>query len=355
MKLYEAISDALDRFGLEQIKSERFINFLADYRAFEIKPAKTILREFLKAGYGERVYQLDRDGAPGKLLKLKSFGMDLMQSHGFNEIHVNYVLDSICYGLGWVELPPDEISEEQIKAATLERIVQVAGEHITMIAVKGGSFDMGATPEQGIFAAFDEKPSIETTVDDFYICDVPVTQKIWQVVMKDNPSHHKGDSFPVERVTWEECQIFIERLNLMSGFKFRLPTEAEWEYAARGGAKATHTKYAGTDDDTISDYCWCKANSDNHSHEVREKSPNNLGLYDMSGNISEWCQDWYFNSYANSKSRHNPQGPTTGSNKVYRGGSWDDKPINCRVSKRFNMNPKYKNKLVGIRLAASIQ
>lgn len=355
MKLYEAISDALDRYGLEQIKTVRFINFLADYRAFEVKPAKTILREFLKAGYGEKVYQLDRDDAPDKLLKLKSFGMDLMQSHGFNEIHVSYVLDSICYGLAWVELPPEDIKEEKIKASALERTVHVAGEIITMIAVKGGTFDMGATPEQGMYAAFDEKPSIETTVDDFFICEVPVTQKIWQLVMGDNPSHHQGDDLPVERVSWDECQIFIERINQMSGFTFRLPTEAEWEYAARGGAKPTHTKYAGTNDDSISDFVWCKKNSDGHSHIVREKSPNNLGLFDMSGNISEWCQDWYFNSYVNSTSRHNPQGPASGMNKVYRGGSWGDNAINCRVSKRFNMSPKFKNKLVGIRLAASIQ
>ena len=355
MKLYEAISDALDRFGLEQIKSVRFINFLADYRAFEVKPAKTILREFLKAGYGERVYQLDVDDAPDKLLKLKSFGMDLMQAHGFNEIHVNYVLDSICYGLAWVELPPEDIKEEQVKASTYERTIQIASEQITMIAVKGGTFDMGATPEQGIFAAFDEKPSIEVSLDDFYICEIPVTQKIWQIVMGDNPSHHQGDNLPVERVSWQECQDFIENLNSMTGFKFRLPTEAEWEYAARGGAKATHTKYAGTNDDTINDYVWSKSNSDNQSHEVRSKSPNNLGLYDMSGNISEWCQDWYFNSYANSTSRHNPCGPQSGVVKVHRGGSWQDKLINCRVSKRFNMNPNYKNKLVGLRLAASIQ
>ena len=111
MKLYEAIFYTLDRFGLEQIKSERLINFLADYQAFEVKPAKLILREFLKAGYGERVFQLEKGDSPDRLLKLKSFGMDLIQSYGFNETHVNYVLDSICYALFWIETPPDDLSE----------------------------------------------------------------------------------------------------------------------------------------------------------------------------------------------------------------------------------------------------
>lgn len=108
MKLYEAIFDTLDRFGLEQIKTERLINFLADYRAFEVKPAKAILREFLKAGYGDKVYQLNIDDAPDKLIKLRSFGMDLIQSYGFNDVHVNYVLDSICYALFWIETPPED-------------------------------------------------------------------------------------------------------------------------------------------------------------------------------------------------------------------------------------------------------
>lgn len=108
MKLYEAIFDTLDRFGLEQIKTERLINYLADYRAFEVKPAKAILREFLKAGYGDKVYQLNIDDAPDKLIKLRSFGMDLIQSYGFNDVHVNYVLDSICYALLWIETPPED-------------------------------------------------------------------------------------------------------------------------------------------------------------------------------------------------------------------------------------------------------
>jgi formylglycine-generating enzyme required for sulfatase activity len=171
--------------------------------------------------------------------------------------------------------------------------------------------------------------------------------------MGDNPSHFKGDNLPVERVSWEDCQEFIKRLSIQTGIRFRLPTEAEWEYAARGGQYSKHNKYAGANDDAKSDYIWLKENSQSQSHEVKTKLPNELELYDMCGNISEWCSDWYFNSYANNGERVNPQGPASGVAKVYRGGSWDDKPMNCRVSKRFSMNPIFKNKLVGLRLAAT--
>lgn len=356
MKLYEAISDILDRYGYETIKTVKLINFLSDYRAFDIKPAKTILRQFLLSGYGEKVYDLNEVDAPDKLIKLKNFGMELIQTHGFQEIHINYVLDSICYALGWMELPPEDLTDEFISSTSSnDRTIQIKGHDISMTFIKGGTFDMGATPEQGLLAAFDEKPSIEITVDDFFLCDIPVTQALWQAVMGENPSQFKGDNRPVERVSWNECMSFIGALNALSSFTFRLPTEAEWEYAARGGNKATHTRYAGADDDSKDDYMWHKGNSRNESHDVRGKSPNNLGLFDMSGNIAEWCSDWYFNSYANSTQRRNPTGPASGSNKVFRGGSWFDKAMNCRVSKRFSMNPDYKNKLVGLRLAASIQ
>ena len=212
---------------------------------------------------------------------------------------------------------------------------------------------MGATPEQGLYAAFDEKPSIQVSVSSFYLAEAPVTQALWTEVIGDNPSHFKGDILPVERVSWEDCQEFIKRLNIQTGMKFRLPTEAEWEYAARGGQYSKHLKYAGANDNTKSDYMWFKENSQSQSHEVKTKLANELGLFDMCGNISEWCSDWYFNSYANNGERVNPQGPASGVAKVYRGGSWDDKPMNCRVSKRFSMNPIFKNKLVGLRLAAT--
>ena len=203
------------------------------------------------------------------------------------------------------------------------------------------------------YAAFDEKPSIQVSVSSFYLAEAPVTQALWTEIMGDNPSHFKGDDLPVERVSWEDCQEFIKRLNIQTGIKFRLPTEAEWEYAARGGQCSKHYKYAGANDDAKSGCMWFKENSQSQSHAVKTKSANELDLYDMSGNISEWCSDWYFNSYANNGERVNPKGPTSGVAKVYRGGSWDDNSMNCRVSKRYSMNPIFKNKLVGMRLAAT--
>jgi len=132
---------------------------------------------------------------------------------------------------------------------------------------------------------------------------------------------------------------------------FRLPTEAEWEFAARGGKYSKHTRFAGANDSNYDTAVWCNDNSDGHSHEVGLKSANELGLHDMSGNVAEWCQDWYFNSYSISAGKDNPQGPTSGTLKVMRGGSWGDKKMNCRVSKRSSLNPNYRSNLIGLRIA----
>ena len=353
MTLYQALHSIFDLYGRDMVEKMVLVNYLADYHAFEIKATRRVLETLLQLGYGAKIYSLDQQNAPDKLLKLKSFSQQLAQE-GFQEIHINYVFDSICYALGWLDLPPEEITQEQISQSANKRHFDVYGAKFTMVQIDGGSFDMGATPEQGIYAAFDEKPSLQVTVSNYYIGETQVTQELWQAVMGDNPSHFKGNSLPVERVSWDECEDFIERLNAITGCVFRLPTEAEWEFAARGGNKTNHTKFAGANDDSKSDVMWFKDNSKVKSHEVKSKVPNELGLYDMSGNVSEWCNDWYFNSYANSGSRVNPTGPSFGTTKVYRGGSWDDKPLACRVSKRANMNPIYRNKLVGLRLAATI-
>lgn len=352
MELYRAIHTVLDQYGRDLVAEERLLNFLSDYHAFEFKATRRVLQAFLQMGYGEKVLELDRQNAPDRMLKISNFTMQLMQE-GFQKNHVSYVLGCVCYGLGWNGEMPEMVEEEQTADNVDMYNVTVNGLTFAMVGIYGGSFDMGATPEQGMYAAFDEKPSIQVSVDDFYLAETPVTQELWTAVMGDNPSHFKGDQLPVERVSWEDCDEFIRKLSLLTGMRFRLPTEAEWEYAARGGRQSTHKKYAGADDGTKSDFLWYKENSQSHSHEVKGKEPNELGLYDMCGNISEWCSDWYFNSYANSGQRKNPKGPSSGNSKVYRGGSWDDKAMNCRVSKRFCMNPIYKNKLVGLRLAAT--
>jgi len=352
MELYNAIHTILDQYGKDLIAEEKLINFLSDYHAFDIRATKRIMQTFLQMGYGRQILELDLKATSDRSLKISNLSFQLEQE-GFQKKHVAYVLDCICYGMGWQGELPEELDEEEEEVSIDKHFVSVGNISFAMVSIMGGTFDLGATPEQGLYAAFDEKPSIQVSVSSFYLAEIPVIQALWSAIMGDNPSHFKGDNLPVERVSWEDCQEFIKRLSIQTGIRFRLPTEAEWEYAARGGQYSKHNKYAGANDDAKSDYIWLKENSQSQSHEVKTKLPNELELYDMCGNISEWCSDWYFNSYANNGERVNPQGPASGVAKVYRGGSWDDKPMNCRVSKRFSMNPIFKNKLVGLRLAAT--
>ncbi len=220
---------------------------------------------------------------------------------------------------------------------------------IEMVYVKGGTFTMGATSEQGGDANSDEKPTHSVTLSDYYIGKYEVTQAQWRAVMGSNPSRFKGDNLPVERVSWNDIQKFIEKLNEKSGKKFRLPTEAEWEYAARGGNQSKGYKYSGSD--TLDDVAWYDDKLNEKTHPVGVKRPNELGLYDMSGNVWEWCSDRY-GSYSSS-SQTNPTGPSSGSGRVLRGGSWCNFARGCRVSLRNYYNPDYRNSSLGFRLVCS--
>jgi len=188
---------------------------------------------------------------------------------------------------------------------------------IEMVNVEGGCYQMGDTFGDG---SDDEKPVHEVCVDDFYIGKYPVTQAQWQSVMKNNPSHFKdcGGNCPVEQILWEDAWKFIDKLNELTGKKYRLPTEAEWEYAARSRGK--HDKYSGGN--RAGSVAWYSGNSGGRTHPVGTKSPNRLGIYDMSGNVWQWVQDWYGPSYYQESPRSNPQGPASGSYHVLRGGSW---------------------------------
>lgn len=217
-----------------------------------------------------------------------------------------------------------------------------------MVYVEGGTFTMGATSEQGSDAESDEKPAHQVTLSSFSIGKYEVTQEEWQAVMGSNPSNFKGSKRPVENVSWEDCQDFIRKLNQLTGKRFHLPTEAEWEYAARGGNRSRGYKYAGGDN--LGSVAWYDDNSGDETHPVGQKSPNELGLYDMSGNVWEWCQD-RFGSYSSS-SQTNPTGPNSGSDRVLRGGSWLDYAWFCRSSYRSNFGtPSYRNYRLGLRLA----
>ena len=231
---------------------------------------------------------------------------------------------------------------------TNAQTITVNGVSFTMIAVKGGTFTMGATAEQGSDANSDEKPTHKVTLSDYMIGETEVTQELWKAVMGTNPSYYKGTNLPVEYVSWEDCQNFIAELNAMTGKQFRLPTEAEWEFAARGGNKSNGFKYSGSG--SIDKVAWYEGNSSsNKTHPMKQKQANELGIYDMSGNVSELCQDWY-GSYSSS-AQTNPTGPSSGSYRVSRGGSWIHNATYCRVSYRCPVEPTGNGPLLGLRLA----
>ncbi len=223
------------------------------------------------------------------------------------------------------------------------------GISIEMVKVEAGSFNMGATPEME--NPYDsEKPVHRVTLtNNYYIGKYEVTQALWQAVMGSNPSYFKGDDLPVEKVSWDDCQDFISKLNAMTGKRFRLPSEAEWEYAARGGKKSRGYQYSGSN--TLGDVAWYYGNSGPKTHAVGTKQPNELGIYDMTGNVWEWCQDW-FGSYSSSP-QTNPTGAASGSIRVCRGGSWNYSAGLCRTSYRGNNSPDDRFSYLGLRLVLS--
>ena len=216
----------------------------------------------------------------------------------------------------------------------------------TFVLVAGGSFDMGCTREQRDCES--DEPVHWVTLSSYYIGQYEVTQAQWRAVMGNNPSEFQGcDQCPVERVSWEDVQEFIRRLNQRTGLKYRLPTEAEWEFAARGGNNSERYQYAGGNN--LDEVGWYSRNAENKTHPVGQKKRNELGLYDMSGNVWEWCQDWY-GDYPSS-AQTNPTGPATGAYRVLRGGSWRGDPRYCRVAARSDDFPGNRFNFLGFRLA----
>ena len=234
-------------------------------------------------------------------------------------------------------------------------VLSVGNETYKLVYVDGGTFTMGATREQGSDAFDNEKPSHSVTLSSYHIGETEVTQALWQAVMGSLPSDIssysydlKGSQHPVCYVSWEDCQRFIRRLNSLTGQHFHLPTEAQWEYAARGGSKSRGYKYSGSND--VGNVAWYMDNTNaKGTHPVKTKSPNELGLYDMSGNVWEWCQDW-FGSYS-SGSQTNPTGASSGSYRVGRGGSLGSLARDSRVSGRTFYAPSDRVGNLGLRLA----
>ena len=222
--------------------------------------------------------------------------------------------------------------------------------NIEMVHVQGGEFMMGCT-EKHSDCSVNEAPAHPVKLSGYYIAKYEVTQALWMAVMGGkNPSKVIGDSLPVTRVSWSDAQTFIGKLNQLTGKKYRLPTEAEWEFAARGGNLSKNYKFSGSN--TLEDVAWCNNNSGNKPHAVGTKQPNELGIYDMSGNVYEWCSDGYDNYEWNSYEMiENPKGYNLSQTKVYRGGGMSSYWDVCRVSARAQSIPTYQFNYVGFRLA----
>ena len=219
--------------------------------------------------------------------------------------------------------------------------VDVINPEPELIKVEGGTFTMG--DEDDVWAM----PSHEVTISSFYVAKYPVTQQQWEALMGSNPSYTQGGKHPVERVSWEDATAFIKKLNAYTGKKYRLLTEAEWEYAARGGNQSQNYKYSGSDD--VNAVAWYAENSDGKSQPVGTKAPNELGIYDMSGNVWEWCSDWA--DYYTSESQIDPPGPPTGTWHIIRGGGATSYAQLLRVFTRSYSMPSYTSPYIGFRLA----
>ena len=230
---------------------------------------------------------------------------------------------------------------------------KVGAANFNMIVVEGSTFQMGGTPEQGSDADKDEVPVHDVQLSSFAIGQTQVTQALWQAVMNANPSNFKGTNRPVDNVSWADCQSFVKRLCAKTGYKFCLPTEAQWEFAARGGKLSKGYIYSGSNN--INEVAWHggkDSNSDQHTHDVASLKPNELGLYDMCGNVWEWCEDKY-GSYPESP-QSNPTGPDTGQEVVCRGGGWQSGPVSSRITTRRGNLPGMWSNAFGLRVCIAL-
>lgn len=226
-------------------------------------------------------------------------------------------------------------------------IFSVGGVSFCLKYVEGGTFIMGATDEQAEYAEKGEFPTHSVTLHDYYLGETEVTQELWEEVMGYNPANTIGASLPIENISWNDCADFIRELNNRTGKTFRLPTETEWEYAARGGIYSRQCVYSGSDN--AEEVGWVKSNCDGSTHPVGTRNSNELGIYDMTGNVCEWCQDWMSNY--NSTDQVNPVGPNSGTARVGRGGGWCNSSLKNRVSTRFAGKTTYRDYNLGFRIA----
>jgi formylglycine-generating enzyme required for sulfatase activity len=328
----------------------------------KIELRKTIKKSYkLKEKRGDLQFSIN----PYKTkVKLKSKGKEIANWEGLkiiNGLQVgNYEIEAKVSGYKTYK---KGITIKENETTKINAIMEKGSDFSNnLVFVKGGTFRMGNNNGEN-----DEKPVHTVTVNDFYIGKYEVTQKEWKDIMGNNPSYFKGKNRPVENVSWYDAISFCNKLSEEKGLTkfytidgtnvtmnwgangYRLPTEAEWEYAARGGQLSKGYKYSGSND--IDAVAWYDGNSGNKTHAVGTKQPNELGIYDMSGNVWEWSNDWYSDNYYSSSPSNNPQGPSTGSSRVIRGGSWYFDADYCRATYRFSVSPGLSYGFIGFRLA----
>ena len=274
-------------------------------------------------------------GAIGKSVtpeKDKIFVWNAQQEVGYVDVYAQLkIVSTVTFS--------DTYSTERNLAFTVKNVT------FEMVYVEGGTFTMGCNSEEDSDCENDEKPLHEVTLPDFYIGKLEVNQSLWNAIMSQNPSDFKGDDLPVENVTWDDCLAFIKRLNKITKKNFRLPTEAEWEYAAHGGTRSKSYMYSGSND--LDEVAW---HWNRRTHEVGSKEPNELGIYDMTGNVWEWCSDWYDKNYYSNSPLESPKGISNGLYRVFRGGGWNAEDPYCRIVNRNGRNPDVSSNYVGFRI-----
>ena len=344
-KMDEFLGYMVKVYGEELYRNpERLKNLIGDLYGGEERVKKLFRRALVEEKLSVKVYEIAQKPKNERQPFYNRLASQFAEGNYFSLELSLKVVGSLVTGLTGEVL-------EGAQPESKNRLIQVGNVQFEMVYVEGGTFRMGATEEQGKDAYDSEKPVHRVTLASYLIGKHEVTQALWKEVMGSNPSYNKqGRDYPVEYVSWDDCQEFVKKLNARTGMKFRMPTEAEWEYAARGGNRSKGYKYAGSDN--LDEVGWYKDNSGYHTHPVGLKKPNELCLYDMSGNVWEWCQDWY-GDYTN-EAQTNPAGPQSGGFRVLRGGSdWYD-ARDCRVSGRFNGGPGLRYDSRGLRLVLSL-
>ena len=277
-----------------------------------------------------------------------------------NSIYTSYAPNARCLDLDDSSHAPSH--NERYFGRNIRPVFTVSDNYVAngvtfrMIPVEGGTFTMGVPI--GEEYSWKGNHAHQVTLDSYSIGETPVTQELWEAVtgyrpVKDDTEwsalYGAAPDYPANYVSWNDCQEFIQKLNAITGETFRLPTEAEWEYAARGGNKSMGYIYSGSNN--LDEVGWYKDNSDSYMYSVKRKKPNELGLYDMSGNVSEWCYDWYADDYYDNSPSSNPTGPSTGTYRVVRGGRSGGEAAECRVTYRTTGSPNIRYKAYTLRLA----